>query len=218
MSTATQTLIDIARLAMQARRLTESGESSYRDAIRSAVRGLWSGATGSGQFYVQMSETIQRRLTQAWYEGAAAVGVQPDELSDGERAALAQAIAEEKTYIAPFSSEIGIGSKIVGGKLQPLLDRAELWPRRYNDVRNRAMTMARADAKLQWQMGLTKEHCVDCLRYHGRVYRASAWLKSGARPQHRDLSCHGFHCLCKFTPVSLPCTRGRVPAMTGTGG
>ena len=48
------------------------------------------------------------------------------------------AIVQENGYIAGFADAVEEKSKANGGKLGPLLVRADLWVKRYNDLRNRA--------------------------------------------------------------------------------
>src|SRR5690606_33059213 len=145
----------------------------------------------------------------AWNEGAALAGLAPGELSDEEIMARNQAIAEEQGLIGNFLAEIATKNKTAGGKLQPLYDRIELWVNRYKDIHNRAMQMAKTDPKLRWDLCKTEDHCVDCLRYNQRVYRASTWRKYGIQPQSRKLACHGYHCDCRFTVVpEAPASKG----------
>lgn len=192
-----------------------AASDTYRSQIRSAVRGLWSGALSLAQFREAMQSAIRRGLTRAWREGAAKCGVAANELSADELDALAKAVEDEYGYIGNFAGAVREQDKLGGGKLQPLFDRAELWANRYPDIVNRAQVMACGDKKLEWILGPTEEHCADCSKYNGRVYRASTWAKADIRPQHSGLACHGFQCLCRFEPTDKKLTRGKPPGMTG---
>jgi len=191
---------------------------NYYAGIRAATRGLWTGALSYDQFFDAMDATIRRGLPQAWHEGAQECGIAPSELSSAEKVGLQQAIVSELNYIDGFATAIEAGSKANGGKLEPLMSRADLWVARYNDVTNRARVKACADKKLMWVWNPRKEHCADCARLNGRVYRASTWDRYGLRPQSPDLECKGFKCGCSFAPTDESCTPGRPPSLVGGAG
>ena len=194
--------------------LASSHEGDFQSAIQSAVRALWSGEWAINDFLDQMTDAIDRYYEFAWQEGAAEVDVSPEERTDQEQIALYRQMSEALPHVNAFALAIIDKSKENGGALGPLMGRAELWVKRYNEVRNLAMRMARSDAKLEWVIGPTEQHCPDCSKYNGRVYRASVW--GDIRPQHRGLACHGYQCQCEFMPnPGYPATPGRPPRMTG---
>jgi len=139
--------------------LASSHEGDFRGAIRSAVRALWTNEWSLSDFLEQMSDAIDRYYEFAWQEGAAAVDVTPEERTDEEQIALYRQMSEALPHISGYAQAIIDGGKANGGALGPLLDRAELWVKRYNEVRNLAMQMAKRDAKLEWVIGPTEEHC-----------------------------------------------------------
>ena len=98
----------------------------------------------------------------------------------------------------------------MGGKLQKVFARIELWVNRWEDVYNQALLMGRENPKLKWVVGPT-EHCTTCLKLNGKVKRASTWEASGWRPQSRDLACGGWKCQCRLVPTTEPLTKGRLP-------
>lgn len=191
---------------------------NYRMDIRAVVRGLWSGVLTYFQAWEQMDLAIRRGLPLAWQDGSEECGILPSEWTPEEKQALESAINGELGYIDGFLTAIEEGSKANGGKLGPLFQRADLWISRYVDVRNRAMLMACRDKKLKWVLDcirVSKEHCRDCLRLEGRVYRASIWAKWDIRPQHHGLACGGWRCACCFRETNEPATPGRPPALSG---
>jgi hypothetical protein len=200
---------------MIGRRTMPSGADIYRRSLRGNVRGLWTGAIDYIQFMRMMRSTINRRLKQAWLEGAAACGISEEELTPGEWIAMDQAIVNELGFVEGFADDIEMGSRASGGKLKPLHIRVEMWANRYKDVVNRAKQMACADRKLLWHLGATVEHCRDCLRYNGRVHRGSTWARYEIRPQSPSLACHGFRCACTLEPTDERAMPGRPPGMTG---
>jgi len=197
----------------------KTGAANYRLDIRAAVRGLWKGVFDYYQFFDSMISTIQRRLTQAWYEGAEAVGVQPSELTPEERLALRNVISDEINHVDDFAQEIAAGSQANGGKLTPLLRRAEMWAARYEDVVNRAKLMAGKDQKLQWTINYTrvvKVNCPSCLKLSGKIKRASYWQREDVHPQqppNPKLECEGWQCGCGLVPTDEPCTPGPLPKL-----
>lgn len=192
-----------------------SGLDIYRKSLRDNVRGLWGGVLDRDQFYDAMTATQQRRLPQAFYEGAKDCGILPADLSPEERNALQQAMVNEMSFILKFADDIMAGSKAKGGKLQPFLARVERWAARYTDLQSRARVMACGDQKLQWVMGATKEHCNSCLRLSNKVKRASYWRRVNVYPQNPpnpNLECNGFG-LCQLLLTDERCSPGPLPRL-----
>lgn len=187
----------------------------YRLNIRASVRALWSGTWDYFEFIDQMSLAIERGFTQAWYEGAKIYGINPSELSEEEHAALTSEVNKETGYIYGLGQAINANTKALGGKLAPLISRAELWVSGYNRVRVLGSTYAAKDQKLEFRLGPTREHCRDCSKYNGRIYRASIWRKYNIQPRSYDLACRGYNCLCEFVPTSAPATPGYPPKPSG---
>jgi hypothetical protein len=192
----------------------EAGETDYSRGIRSAVRGLWTGVFDYDQFFDLMMTTIRRGLTAAWHDGASQAGVQPSELTPEERLAMERAIFEEIGHIGGLASEIEANSKANGGKLSPLMGRAEMWSNRYSDVVSKALMMARGDPKLQWVWTPEKEHCSTCTALNGKVKRQSYWNKVGVKPRdppNPNLECKGWRCGCSFSVTTDRCSPGPLP-------
>lgn len=183
--------------------------NNYRSAIRSAVRGLWTGNISYDQFVYTMIRAIDSQFPLAWQEGARSVGILPGEMTPEELQRLNEEMFSEYRFIDRFARAIIAGNKESGGNLSPLFARAERWVQGYNRLMNIAITYSRSDPKLKWRMGATREHCVDCLNYNGRVYRASTWRRYNIVPRSWSLSCHGVHCLCTLEVTSERCTPGR---------
>lgn len=186
---------------------------AYRASLRSIVRGFWSGAIDRGQFDDEMRNAINRRLAEAFEEGARECGIRPDEFTQEEWVALGKAVQSELSYVSGLGDAIAENSRENEGKLGPLFTRVEMWVNRYNDVKNRAKTLICGDLKYRWELGPT-EHCVDCARMSGRVYRGSVWRKYGILPQSHDLACGGFRCQCSLVPTDEPVTKGRPPKLS----
>lgn len=188
--------------------------NAYRTGLRSAVRGLWSGALSLEQFYGEMRTLINRRLSEAWDAGAAECGLKPDEYTIDEQIALGRAIRNELGYVTEFGLAINLDSKASGGKLEPFFKRVETWANRYNDVRNQAKVLACADQKLMWVLGATEQHCSTCPRLNGKVKRGSVWQASGIRPQNPpndSIECGGWRCQCRLEVTDRPVSKGPLP-------
>jgi hypothetical protein len=191
-------------------------EGNYRSAIRSAVRGFWSGALDYDQFWEVMDSAINAGLTSAWYEGARECGIEPSELTPDEKAELRRRQIGELTHVGNFAAEVDAGSKANGGKLAPLFQRAEAWILRARDVMNQARVMACGDQKLMWELGITEKHCRSCAALNGKVKRASYWQQMGVRPQNPPnylLACGGWLCDCRLVPTSAPLSKGPLPRL-----
>lgn len=191
-----------------------AGIDQYRTALRSVTRGYWSGVIDLNQFFDEMRTAMNRRLTQAWDEGAAECGIKPDEYTIEEQLALGNAISKELSNLPDFALRID-QNKVNEGKLAPLLDRAgTLWGNRYNDLKNRAKVLACKDQKLEWIIGPTEEHCPSCSRLNGKVKRGSVWQSSGVQPQNPPngrLQCGGWNCLCELRQTDRAVSRGPLP-------
>lgn len=111
--------------------------SDFRLSIRAAVRGLWNGEFAIAFIFIDsMRAAIERNFRKAWRDGASTCGVKEDELTDAEIAEREQIINRQFPYLVDFAREIEENSKANGGLLGPLLDRAELWVLRYEEVKN----------------------------------------------------------------------------------
>jgi len=198
------------------------GERDYGRSIRAAARGLLQGIFDEFQFIDTMLSTIRRGLTNAFKAGLKQAGAQPSDLDTPEylpeRLALDGLINENMSSLFAFSGFIQ-QRKVKyydEGKKQLALDqvfnRALLWSNQYDKARVLAFTMASGDQKMLWTRGPTSDSCSTCIRFDGRVYRASTWTKHGALPKVEALCCHGFNCLCTLTPTDLPMTKGHFPA------
>jgi hypothetical protein len=194
------------------------GASGYARDIRGVVRALWAGTIDYDQASGLLINTIRLGVEKAFHEGAKSVGIAPVDLSPEERIAILNITVQEIGFIPDFLADIQAGSKANGGKLAPLLSRADMWGLRYADVVNRARVMAGGDKKLEWVLGPTKEHCVDCARLAGKVKRASYWQREGIAPQSHDLACGGWRCLCTLEPTDKSCTPGPLPRLVGPEG
>jgi hypothetical protein len=177
---------------------------------------MWNGHFDVYRFVDGMIGTIRRGFEAAWLDGARNCGItQLSDLTDEERAILDREINAQFQYLPSFAFDIQDAAKVRGGKLTPLFQRTELWVNNYIRIKSMAMSMACRDKKLKWLLGFRKEHCTDCSRLAGRVYRASIWRKYNISPRMGGLACGGWKCGCRFEETTDRVTPGRPPMIGG---
>ena len=192
-------------------------QATFKSAILANFRSLWSSQVTTLDFADSMYSSIRRGFNQAWIEGALACNVKANERTAEEQKRLDLLIGDNFQYVGRLADWIFEHSKANGYKFSDITYRADEWIARYTYVQTVCREMACANLKELWSYGAS-EHCCDCLRMHGRVYRNSIWAKYGIEPQSPNLACFGGHCRCKKTPTDLPVTKGRPPALRGPGG
>jgi hypothetical protein len=130
-------------------------------------------------------------------------GLALSDLDPDERRTLNALIDENASYA------LGVALDAFDMTTAQKRERASLWASKALDsVYNAGKLAARDNPPLKWVLGPT-EHCQDCLRYSGKIYRAKMWKKYGAVPRASALECGGFRCQCKLIPTKDPITRGR---------
>ncbi len=190
------------------------GIVTFRRNIRASVRGLWTGALSFEQSLRTFRTTIERSIEQAWREGAQECGIQPDELTVAELTARDEFIFEQNELAPNFLNVVRSQSKANGGKLTPLLSRAEMWTNQYSSAKQQSEALACADDKRVWRVGRT-EHCKTCLGLNGQVRRLSFW-KNNVLPRNapnEKLICKGFNCQCTLQKTNKIMSRGRLPRL-----
>lgn len=169
-------------------------------------------ATGyRGQFVRTVQGLVEEFWRWAWSEGIEDFGLRMEDLTGLELMALNATIAKDQGFVPGFAQFIvdnsahhveGAPSRRISGQRwsdyvyassqwSKVNARLQSWLNAYNAVVTQARQMAAGDRPMEWVLGPT-EHCVDCLNYAGRVYRASIWGKWDIYPQHPSLACHGF--------------------------
>lgn len=208
-----------AKAAAQA---TSGGERDYGRAIRAATRGLVTGVFDEFSFIDSMIGTINRGLTRAFGEGLKKAGASIDDLDTPaylqERLALDGLINDNLASLFNFSAYI-LQQRVLyvqGQKriaINHVMNRATLWSNKYDKARQMAFAMASANAPLTWALGKTEKHCLSCLTFNGKTYRAETWASHNALPKSSRLCCGGWRCDCGLVPAA-PATRitpGRFP-------
>jgi hypothetical protein len=190
------------------------GIVSFRRNLRASVRGLWNGALTKRQALATFRSAIERAIEQAWREGAAECGIQENEMTVEELTARDEFIFEQNDFATEFIDVIAANSKVNKGKLQPLLQRTEMWVNQYESAKQQSTALVCRDLKLEWIVGRT-DHCRTCLALDGQVRRASFW-KNNVVPRNAPnpkLECGGFRCQCILSKTNKPLSRGRLPRL-----
>ncbi len=188
--------------------------NQYRRNLRTAVRGLWSGSLTLPQSRNSFESTIERRLTDAWIQGAAECDISADELTQAELIARDDFIEQQTENLGPFLQSIRDKNQANGAPLAPHFTRLGMWVNQWSSAFQKGEAMACADGKRRWQVGRT-EHCITCLRLNGKVKRLSFWLEN-VLPRNAPnmcLACRGFRCACTLLRTTAPISRGPLPRL-----
>jgi len=223
--------------------VTRQGSQSYRaftEQFENLVKGLFAVSGFPGQADAQrltqeLSSLIRTFWPSAWADGIKPFGLTMGDLTGLELFALESAISRDVAALPGFSQFVlqnnwrTIGDvpsrrtspdrwrEAIYGSPQwsKIQARIRLWWNGYHRIESEARQLAAGDRLMMWILGPTEQHCPDCSKYAGRVYRGSTWAKWDVRPQHPRLACHGFNCQCRLQITTEPVTPGRPPRMTG---
>jgi hypothetical protein len=191
--------------------------NTYRTALRAVIRGVWQGEMGYLQALDAFTSAVRRHFTQAAISGAKENGVTFPEFSEKELNYLNSRIFDELQYVPGFINTVMLNPKGVA-PIDSYFNRIDQWVSRWGEVRKRLQIMTAGNKKFLWKMDPGKEHCIDCLRLHGKVFRASVWESVNAYPNSPSLSCGlGGKCGCLLEETSAPLSKGRPPKLVGPG-
>ena len=206
---------EMPEVAFEDKRFTgKKNINSYRSGMRAAARAGYYGQWDVATVMNSMDSTIRRGLVQAWAEGAKKGGLSVGDMTPEEISKVQAIIFEQQAFVDGLASWV-VTAKAEGISITDVYARVDLWLAVYKRVVDIAYMLAAKDGKSKWLRTLTKDSCIDCVTYHGRVYRNSIWEKYGIHPQSRGLACTGLRCGCDKVPTDEPITRGKPPAMTG---
>lgn len=189
-------------------------ESQYRQVLRKIVKSLWTGSFTLLEFVNVMDGAVRDGLTEAAYAAASTLGILPTDLTFEERQRLLNLIAENVGGVIKFGQWV-LKNRQGINTIVNVYKRVELWVRQYRRVVNLFKTLLGGNLKYIWKWTPAKEHCVDCAKMNGRVYRADIWRRYGVQPQSRLLACGGFNCGCQFVLTRAPVTPGFPPRLSG---
>jgi hypothetical protein len=179
------------------------------------VHALWAGLISQSEFIDSMNAAIGRGLSYSWQDAGNILGISSDDYTQEEINARDQFILEQSQYVDGFAQFVAANSKAAGRPFSAVIPRMNMWVNAWNTMHGKAMLMMGKNQKMEWVLGPTEEHCEDCSKYDGRVYRASVWAAYGIETQSHKLSCHGYNCKCALVATQNPCTPGKPPRMTG---
>jgi len=194
--------------------MTET-KDGYASAIHSAFYGLWCGALDREGFITMMRDIIDISMRRGWRAGMQEAGLQWEDRTQDEENTLSAMVLAEWQHVPGVADWILERDKNAGGLLRDLAYRESLWANGYQQAYHKALQMARNDPKMKWILGATEQHCHDCLKYAGKVKRASYWRQIGAYPQAPTLECKGIACDCRFEITDDPLSRGYLTPPSG---
>jgi len=217
-------IFDILDAIPQLWRMVEiKTQEMFERLIRSYCWRLFTGAMDFMVFQDDMAEIFDDQLTKAWNEGADAVGVLPEEMTDEDLYILKQIILDERNYLTGLVNDI-LELKLnqatheqYGSKVRSRLD---MWANRYADVVNRARIHFGGKIKLKWVLGENEEHCESCSRLAGIVAWANEWDEAELHPQappNSALTCGGWRCKCRLEKTTERRTWGVMELLLNQG-
>lgn len=180
-------------------------EAYYLRTLSRAVRKLYAGDITRDEFLTTQLRLLDEQIRRAWNAGMRLNGLDPaTDMTAGYLQIIDEIQNNELNYVERFAQDI-INAKLNGESIDPLIQRAELWAHRYQDVVNRAkLETADANQNFKWVLGPTEQHCPQCSALDGIVASASEWRQSNIRPQNPPntlLDCGGWRCQCELQPT-----------------
>lgn len=189
-------------------------KDQFRNSLRAAARGLWSGALSAYGFPDAFGAALDKYLRQAFDDGMARYGVEPADYTDDDIEAFQKFLTGQYEHLEGLTDYIVTQHKQFGGKLETVLARVEMWANRYDEAGDIARTRAGADENIEWKLGRA-EHCETCAALSGWVKRGSYWQKlrdtEQIYPKSPRLRCNGYNCKCVLQPTRKPLSKGRPP-------
>lgn len=180
----------------------------YRARLWGAAVRLFNGGRDAA-FEATFLRSIDQQLTEAWNQGAADCGVQPDEMDQDDFTRLEAIINNETEFISRLEGDIRADKD--GGMERDAFDkkygaRVDLWANRYNETVNRARMQFGSKLRQIWKTGPTEKSCKTCSALDGIVAFGHEWESAGFHPQMppNELldNCRGWNCLCSLTPTT----------------
>ncbi len=193
----------------------------FRARLWGACQRLFSG--GKDRYFESgFVRSIDVQLTEAWNEGAADVGVMPEDMTETDHSILENVIDSETEFINGIAGDIATARD--SGMKREDFDRqfgarVDLWANRYNETVNRARTYFGGRQRLKWNIGATEEHCPFCSALDGIVAYAEEWFNLNLQPQsppnpaltgekNGEKGCEGWRCDCHLDPTDEKRTYG----------
>ena len=189
--------------------------SSYQRSIREYGTGLWNGVLEPESVTSGIQDLISREYEAAFYAGVERGGLDRGDLEEDELGELVDLIESERGHVPGLVSWILDHSKRRGGRMASIRGRVDQWVSRYASVEQVGYLIASRDKKIKWSFNPRKEHCVDCRKLNGRVYRGRVWRKANIYTQSSLLACFGLFCGCSQDETDEPITPGSPPRLVG---
>jgi hypothetical protein len=167
----------------------------YANQLAELVEAFINGDLDRPDFVDQAFELTAEFFLDAFVAGMFAGGVEGEPNSE-EAGYVWWEISLAQERLRSFADDIEDGR--YAGKLDQAVRRATLYGAQAEYIWWQGLASAAGDQMWQWSLGSTKEHCTDCLAYHGQRHRLSEWQAAGALPQTFSLECKGYECKCEL--------------------
>ena len=169
------------------------------------MREFFTGGVDAFGFIDLMASEIENQFGRAWREGAAEVGVMPEDFTEEDDVMLESFITTEQNYLdgiaGDIESFIAEGGHTDAEFNAAFRSRAALWANGYTSMTNQAKIHFGGRDKFEWVRGPTEQGCSTCTQLNGIVAWGREWEAAGVKPQGSMLECHGFNCLCDLQPT-----------------
>lgn len=154
------------------------------------------------KFGGQMRSIVRRAGLQAMRDGMNEVGYDPESFSMEELAAFRSWQETQSAFVGNLGAELFKQGGITEGEVAI---RANMWASMtLESARELGLTLGKPNQHMEWELGQTEKHCIDCLRLAGQVHTMQEWLDSGYTPTSGKTDCKSFNCDCKLKPTDKP--------------
>jgi len=184
----------------------DSTRTQFVILLQNAIETAQSGTGSPRVFRIQLREMLRTFGRTAYQDGLEDGGVNRADMDERDENALRQFLVEQSGYVDNFAASVYAGTM----SERAARVHAEMWANKsLRGAYNLGKASAAWNVPHQWQLGMTEEHCTDCLRLNGQVHRMRDYRTRGWIPGSDKLECGGFHCDCRLMPVPGERARGR---------
>ena len=208
LSTVGATLDTWNTIRVQSTKTYDDTESLYRTALYNLMTDAFNGSLDRMQFGLAGRSEISTAFLNAFANGLRDGGVDPSEMSDEEKTALADEAKQERTYWTGLSNDMYgkvlplKGSPEFADATQQMLNRIELWVNAgLRHVYDMGKLYSSLNGMKKWVYGGTVKHCASCDAAQGQVHRARTWMNY-LTPRSELCLCTGINCDCALVDTT----------------
>lgn len=186
------------RRALERSITTATGQ--FRRALTAAVTAYFRprGSISSAQ----IKEIVSQGVTDAYYEGLKEGGVDPQDFTEEDAAAVDQLVYAQLESVDGFVQAVrdAKGDSEAEGAV---LARVDLWTASIAVAGTLGLNAAKANEMVTWRLGRTEKHCRTCQWLNGQRHRRKWFTDKGyipRQPGSEMLACGGWRCDCSLEP------------------